>query len=68
MSGALQAVFQNQRSFGPAPGQLEYTTTGTYSWVVPSGLLSACFLTVGGGGGSAESGSNDAGGGGGGVD
>ena len=70
MSGALQAVFQNQRSFGygppPAPSQLEYTTSGSYSWVVPSGLVSACVLTVGGGGASGSSGSNVSGGGGGG--
>ena len=56
-------------SFGvppPDPSQLEYTTNGTYSWVVPTGLLSACFLTVGGGGASGSSGANISGGGGGG--
>jgi len=31
MSGALQAVFQNQRSFDGPSGQQEFTTVGTYS-------------------------------------
>ena len=47
MSGALQAAFQNQRSFGPAPGQDAYTTAGTYSWVAPTGVTSVSVVTVG---------------------
>jgi hypothetical protein len=37
MSGALQAVFQNQRSFGTAASSQSYTAAGTYSWVAPTG-------------------------------
>ena len=51
MSGALQAVFQNQRSFGPPPGQDAYTTAGTYSWVAPAGVTRVSVLAVGGGSG-----------------
>ena len=47
MSGALQAVFQNQRSFGAPPGQQVYTTSGTFSWVAPAGVTSVSVLTVG---------------------
>ena len=50
MSGALQAVFMNQRSFGPPPGQQAYTTTGTYSWVAPAGVTSVSVVVVGSGG------------------
>jgi len=49
MSGALQAVFQNQRSFGPPPGQTLYTT-GSNTFVVPSGVTSISVVTVGSGG------------------
>ena len=49
MSGALQAVFQNQRSFGPAPGQQAYTTYGTYTWVAPTGVTSVSVVAVGAG-------------------
>lgn len=51
MSGALQAVFQNQRSFGTAPGQQEYTTAGTYSWVAPAGVTSVSAVCIAGGAG-----------------
>jgi hypothetical protein len=37
MSGVSQAVFMNQRSFGPPPGQQAYTSAGTYSWGCPCG-------------------------------
>ena len=50
MSGALQAVFQNQRSFVAAPGQQAYTTAGSYSWVAPSGVTKVSVVSVGGGG------------------
>lgn len=36
MSGVQQVVFQNQRSFGPPPGQDQYTSAGSYSWVCPT--------------------------------
>lgn len=49
MSGALQAVFQNQRSFGPPPGQTLYTT-GSNTFVVPAGVTSISVVTVGSGG------------------
>jgi len=47
MSGALQAVFQNQRSFGTAPGQQAYTASGLYSWVAPAGVTSVSVVVVG---------------------
>ena len=51
MSGALQGVFMNQRSFGTPPGQNAYTTAGSYSFVVPAGVTSISAVVVGGGGG-----------------
>lgn len=56
MSGALQAVFQNQRSFAAPPGQQAYTTAGTYSWVAPAGVTKVSAVTVGAGGASAYGG------------
>lgn len=50
MSGVSQAVFMNQRSFGPPPGQQAYTTAGTYSWVAPAGVTSVSVVAVGRGG------------------
>jgi len=35
------------------PGQQAYTTAGTYSWVVPTGVTSVSAVTVGGGNGGA---------------
>ena len=52
MSGVLQAVFMNHRSFAVPPGQQAYTTTGTYTWVAPAGVTSVSVVTVGGGGGN----------------
>lgn len=49
MSGVQQAVFQNQRSFAGPPGQQEYTTPGTYSWVAPAGITSISVVAVGAG-------------------
>lgn len=46
MSGALQAVYQNLRSFGAPPGQQEYTTSGTYTWVAPIGVTSVSAVVV----------------------
>jgi hypothetical protein len=36
------------------PGQVQYTTAGTYSWTAPSGVTSVCILCVGGGGGGGK--------------
>jgi len=47
MSGALQAVFQNQRSFGAPPGQQAFITVGTFSWVAPVGVTSVSVVVVG---------------------
>lgn len=51
MSGALQAAFQNQRSFGPPPGQQAFTTAGPFpvSWVAPAGVTKVSVVAVGGG-------------------
>ena len=49
MSGALQAVFQNLRSFAGPPGQQAYTTAGTYSWVAPTGVTKVSVVAVAGG-------------------
>jgi len=47
MSGALQAVFQNQRSFGAPPGQQAYSGKGTsYTFVAPAGVTSVSVVTV----------------------
>ena len=48
MSGALQAVFQNQRSFVTPPGQQAFTTAGTFSWVAPTGVTKVSVVAVGG--------------------
>ena len=32
------------------PGQVAYTTPGTYAWTVPAGVTSVCVVCVGGGG------------------
>lgn len=52
MSGALQAVFQNQRSFGAGAGSDSYTTAGSYTWVAPAGVTSVSVVAVGPGGNS----------------
>ena len=49
MSGVQQAVFQNQRSFGTPPGQQAYTTSGTFTWVAPTGVTSVSAVVVGAG-------------------
>lgn len=37
----------NSVTTGAAPGQQEYTTAGTYSWVAPTGVTSVCAVAVG---------------------
>ena len=49
MSGSNQAVFMNQRSFGPPPGQEAFTTAGTFTWVAPAGVTKVSVVAVGGG-------------------
>jgi len=63
MSGALQAVFQNQRSFGPPPGQQQYVTPGTYSFVVPTGVTTVSVVAIGAGAPKGPNGWAGAGGG-----
>jgi hypothetical protein len=50
---------------GPAQGQQQYTTPGTYTWVAPAGVTSICVVCVGGGAGNTSN--FNAGGGGGGA-
>ena len=66
MSGALQAVLQNQRSFGVAPDSQAYTSPGTYTWVAPTGVTTVSVVAIGGGGGG-TTGSSATGGSGGGL-
>jgi hypothetical protein len=49
-----------------ASGTVAYTTPGTYSWVVPTGVSTISGLTIGGGGGASGGGGGNSGGGGGG--
>lgn len=65
MTGVTQAVFMNQRSFGPPPGQQTYSSNGTYTWVAPAGVTKISILTIGVGG--PGSGGLGGGGGGGGL-
>ena len=48
MTGVTQAVFMNQRSFQGPPGQQEYTTPGSYSWVAPTGTTKVSVVAIGG--------------------
>jgi len=52
MSGALQAVFQNQRSFIPPDSDAIFTRTGDqvsadFTWVAPAGVTSVAVLAIG---------------------
>ena len=49
MSGILQTLYQNHRSFGGPPGQQAYTSAGTYNFVVPTGITTISVVTVGAG-------------------
>lgn len=62
MSGAIQVTFMNQRSFGPPPGQQNYTSFSspqTFTWVAPAGVTSISLLLVGAGGPGLGSGYNN---------
>ena len=52
-----------------APGQVEFTTPGSYSWTAPVGVNNVCVVAVGGGGGAGadQDGTGGDGGGGGGL-
>lgn len=52
MSGILQGFLASIGASAPQ-GQQAFTSAGTYSWVVPSGVTSVSAVCVGGGGGSA---------------
>ena len=71
--GAVRIMWGSGRAFPwyaaklPVQGQQAYTTPGTYSWTVPSGVTSVSVVCVGGGaGGQTGGGSFNYGGGGGG--
>ena len=49
MTGAIQSVFMNQRSFGPPPGQDAFTTVGTFTWVAPAGVTKVSLVAIAGG-------------------
>jgi hypothetical protein len=49
------------------PGQVEFTTAGTFSWTAPAGVTSVCVVAVGGGGGGVSTTAGGNGGGGGGL-
>jgi len=64
---ATQIINFQINSASIPPGQQEYTTPGTYSWVVPAGVTSISAVLIGGGGpGAAPGNPTIAGGGGGG--
>lgn len=49
---------------GPPAGQIQYTSAGTYTFVVPAGVTSICVVCVGGGAGSGQNDLGNAGAGG----
>lgn len=51
----------------PGFGSVSFTTPGTYSWTVPTGVTSVCVVCVGGGGGGGTVGGSAGAGGGGGL-
>ena len=50
MSGALQALFANMRSFGGTTVIVSFTS-GSGTWLGPTGVTTADYLVVGGGAG-----------------
>lgn len=50
-----------------APGQVSYTTAGTYAWVAPAGVTEVSAVAIGAGGSGADGSSSYSGGGGGGL-
>ncbi len=49
------------------PGNVSYTSAGTFSWVAPAGVTAVSVVAIGGGGGGYDGSSSYAGGGGGGL-
>lgn len=49
-SVATSRAFKSSKYFAP-PGQVAYTTLGTYSWTCPAGVYSVCVVAAGGSGG-----------------
>lgn len=47
---AYQLIESKQTNLSGPPNSQEYTTAGTYSWVVPYGVISVSAVLVGGGG------------------
>lgn len=64
MTGILNAVLGSGGAAAAQPGQVAFTTVGTFSWVAPAGVTSVCVVCVGGG---AYGFNNNIGGGGGGL-
>lgn len=54
MSRLLRRYLLNNVFRGPSFGDVEWTTPGTYNWVVPFGVTSICAVAVGGGGGGRQ--------------
>jgi hypothetical protein len=48
-SSGSNSATSNTITMGAAPGQVAYTTAGTYSWVAPAGVTSVSALAVGSG-------------------
>lgn len=63
-SGAIAMSNGYGKSNNP-PGQIEYTTPGTFYWVCPAGVTSVSIVCVGGGGGGSHFSAAGQGGGGG---
>ena len=55
-----------EKSYFAPPGQVEYTTPGTYTWTAPIGVYDVSVVAVGGGGGGSQDDQGDGGNGGGG--
>lgn len=48
----------------PSPGQIEYTSAGTYTWTAPAGVTKVSVVCVGGGGTTGQTATSGGGGGG----
>lgn len=51
MAGFHHMLFNYLEEVVSGPGQVAYTSAGTYSWIAPAGVTSVCVVCVGGGGG-----------------
>ena len=57
--------FTTKSSFVIAPGEVSFTTPGSFSWVVPAGVTEVSVVAVGAGGGAGAAGQDNSAGGGG---